>query len=108
MKATTWPPSRLLRRAVGEGSSRFRWINPARTSVDIPHLLLLSGGIDSSAALALALYNRARTIRALFVDYGQAAAQSEAGASSAIASRFRVQLQPVHIKGWSFGAGEIR
>jgi 7-cyano-7-deazaguanine synthase len=44
----------------------------------------------------------------LFVDYGQAAAASEAGASAAVASHFRVPHQTLMCRGRSFGSGEIR
>jgi hypothetical protein len=45
---------------------------------------------------------------ALFVDYGQAAASSEAKASAAIASHFGVDYQSLSCTGRTFGAGEIR
>jgi 7-cyano-7-deazaguanine synthase len=71
------------------------------------HLVLLSGGIDSSTVLALTLEVGTST-SALFVDYGQAAASSEAKASAAIASHFGVGYQSLRCTGRTFGAGEIR
>jgi 7-cyano-7-deazaguanine synthase len=72
-----------------------------------PHLVLLSGGIDSSAVLALTL-EVGTSASALFVDYGQAAASSEAKASAAIAGHFGVEYQSLTCTGQTFGAGEIR
>jgi 7-cyano-7-deazaguanine synthase len=72
-----------------------------------PHLVLLSGGIDSSTVLALAL-EVGISASALFVDYGQAAASSEAKASAAIAGHFGVEYQKLSCTGQTFGAGEIR
>jgi 7-cyano-7-deazaguanine synthase len=72
-----------------------------------PHLVLLSGGIDSAAALAL-ICEAGSPAAALYVDYGQAAAASEAKASAAVAAYYRVGYQSVGCSGRSFGAGEIR
>lgn len=47
--------------------------------------VLLSGGIDSAAVLAL-LKSQGMQVRCLFVDYGQPAAEQELAASSSIAS----------------------
>ena len=72
-----------------------------------PQLVLLSGGIDSAAALVLAL-DSGSTASALFVNYGQAAAISEGRASAALAARYGVKHQTVCCSGQRFGAGEIR
>jgi 7-cyano-7-deazaguanine synthase len=70
-------------------------------------LVLLSGGIDSSALLPLAK-GRGLTVRALHVSYGQAAEAAELAAAVAIADSFGVPLTPVVYQGKRFGAGEIR
>jgi len=71
------------------------------------HLILLSGGIDSSTALALTKTVGA-PLSALFVDYGQAAATSEGRSSAAIAAKYGVEYQCVEFTGPRFGPGEIR
>jgi len=67
----------------------------------------LSGGIDSAAALALALAE-GFTTEALFVDYGQAAAEAERSASRAIANHFGIAWREVTGAGHAFATGEIR
>lgn len=67
----------------------------------------MSGGIDSAAALALALAEEF-TPEALFVDYGQAAAGAERSASRAIAHHFRIAWREVGVVGHAFATGEIR
>lgn len=69
-------------------------------------LVLLSGGIDSATALALAPSNFRPS--ALFVDYGQASATSESVASDAIARHFGVPYQRLTLSELHFGGGEIR
>jgi len=69
--------------------------------------VLLSGGIDSATALALAVKTK-RQLSALFVDYGQAAATSERAASAAVASHYRVRHRTLRLADLSFGTGEIR
>jgi 7-cyano-7-deazaguanine synthase len=70
-------------------------------------LILLSGGIDSTAAVALAVAENHRC-RSMFVDYGQAAATAEDSASAAVAAHFGVRRQVLKMTGLAFGAGEIR
>ncbi len=70
-------------------------------------LVLLSGGIDSAAALALTAESGSPT-SALFVDYGQASAASEAQASASIAAYYSVPLRTLRCSGIAFGQGEIR
>jgi 7-cyano-7-deazaguanine synthase len=70
-------------------------------------IVLLSGGIDSATALALAV-KTTRQLSALFVDYGQASATSERAASVAVASHYQIVHQTLQIADLSFGAGEIR
>lgn len=76
-------------------------------NVDVPHIVLLSGGIDSATCLALVARSGVQA-RALFVDYGQAAAISEARSARAVASHFRVGQQALTCRARDFGAGEIR
>ena len=71
------------------------------------HVVLLSGGIDSAAALALTLEGHSPA-SVLFVDYGQAAAASEARASADIAAHYGVGYERVTCAGRTFGDGEIR
>jgi len=76
-------------------------------SSDATSLILLSGGIDSTTAVALAVAENQRC-RVMFVDYGQAAATAEDSASAAVAAHFGLQRQVLKMKGLDFGAGEIR
>ena len=70
-------------------------------------ILLLSGGIDSMVCLALLLRAR-RTLDAVHVDYGQAAAHPERAAADSIASSFRTPLRILRLDfGHHFGPGEI-
>src|SRR5258708_38596127 len=78
-----------------------------RRSPSPRQLVLLSGGIDSAAALALAAESGAST-SALFVDYGQASAASEAQASASIAAYYSVPFRSLRCSGIVFGPGEIR
>ena len=70
-------------------------------------LVLASGGIDSSTILWLCA-NQGIVPNALFVDYGQAAAQSERAAVERICSRLSAPWRHVRYKGSKFGSGEIR
>lgn len=54
-------------------------------------LVLLSGGVDSAAAMAFFL-DFGRPPTALFVDYGQAALLEESRAAAAVAAHFGVKL----------------
>ena len=51
-------------------------------------LVLLSGGLDSTVALAMAASRGPRPVAALFADYGQHAARREASAARRIASHY--------------------
>jgi len=57
-------------------------------------IVLLSGGLDSTAVLAMLSDHRPR-LEALFVDYGQPAAPAERVASRSVASKFGVSWQEV-------------
>lgn len=70
-------------------------------------LVLLSGGIDSSALLWLCVEQGIEPI-ALFVDYGQAAADSEGAAVARLCSALGTPWQTVRHSGSVFGVGEIR
>lgn len=70
-------------------------------------LVLLSGGIDSTTALALAA-QRGGAPLALFIDYGQPAASAEAAASAAIAEHYGARYHRVTCNGVVVGAGEVR
>ncbi len=65
-------------------------------SIRIPTVLLLSGGLDSSANLAFAV-EQAEVVLALHVDYGQRAAAPEWRASQAIAEHYGVRIERVLI-----------
>jgi 7-cyano-7-deazaguanine synthase len=69
--------------------------------------VLLSGGIDSSACLQF-LLDRHHEVSALFIDYGQAAAERERLAAGAIANHFDVHLLTMNVTGGrSFSNGEL-
>jgi 7-cyano-7-deazaguanine synthase len=70
-------------------------------------LILLSGGIDSATALALAC-DQGSSPSALFVDYGQAAAAREARSSASIAAFYGAPYRAISCTGVRFGAGEVR
>jgi hypothetical protein len=67
--------------------------------------VLLSGGIDSAACARL-LLDEGNTVSCVFIDYGQAAAESRSAASIATnlrCSLLKIAVTPRH----HFGAGEI-
>ena len=70
-----------------------------------PLLVLLSGGIDSTACLDY--YTRqGLDVSALFVDYGQVSARRESTAAAAVADHFGIQLSKLFCSGfraWSGG-----
>ena len=72
-----------------------------------PLLILASGGVDSSTLLWLSV-QQGLTPTALFVDYGQPAAEAEGEAVAKICSSLRTPWRRVRYKGTRFGAGEIR
>jgi 7-cyano-7-deazaguanine synthase len=70
-------------------------------------VVLLSGGIDSAAALALT--SQQGGAEALFVDYGQAAAEPERRAATALARQFGAPFAELTLAGTGgHGPGEIR
>ena len=70
-------------------------------------LVLASGGVDSSTVLWLSVQQGLTPI-ALFVDYGQPAAEAEGEAVANICSRLHTPWPRVRYNGARFGAGEIR
>ena len=70
-------------------------------------LVLLSGGLDSTTLLVFARAH-GLAVRALHVDYGQAAARAEREAVGRICAASGVELQLVRYAGKGFGSGEIR
>ena len=69
-------------------------------------LVLLSGGIDSTTALASTL-SRTDQSEALFVRFGQPAEAEEARAARAVSSHYAVRIREVVLSGQSFNVGEI-
>ena len=63
-------------------------------------LVLLSGGIDSTACAAFYL-NQQFSVRALFFDYGQASARREGDAVSDICSHYDIPLEKIVCSGFS-------
>ena len=70
-------------------------------------LVLASGGVDSSTLLWL-LAEQDLSPSALFVNYGQAAAEAESAAVARVCSAVGAPLRNVQYSGMSFGSGEIR
>lgn len=70
-------------------------------------LILLSGGVDSTALAALAKDQGLRAT-ALFVDYGQAANASEHTSSRAVAEMYGLPWRELQVAGIRFSEGEIR
>ncbi len=70
-------------------------------------VVLLSGGVDSMLCAHL-LRAQGFRIRGLFVDFGQAARNSERTAANAIARHLEIDLSVIEIRGGpDVGAGEI-
>ena len=70
-------------------------------------LVLASGGIDSTTLLHLAVQQQLSP-GALFVDYGQAAAEAEFESMQKVCATLDVPWRRVKFGGSRFGAGEIR
>jgi 7-cyano-7-deazaguanine synthase len=71
---------------------------PTKTSKEV--LILLSGGIDSTACLNFYLSRNVRA-QCLIIDYGQPSVQSEFQAASRICTHYRVILQKVVCQGFA-------
>ena len=70
-------------------------------------LVLASGGVDSTTLLWLCVEQRMEP-SALFIDYGQASAQSENAAVERLSGHLGISCHRVRHEGSKFGAGEIR
>jgi 7-cyano-7-deazaguanine synthase len=70
-------------------------------------IVLLSGGIDSATALGLATHS-GHLLSTLFINYGQAPAEAEGRAASAIARHYRIPHRELSLIGLEFGSGEVR
>ena len=70
-------------------------------------LILASGGVDSSTLLWLSVQQDLKPT-ALFLDYGQPAAEAESEAVAQICGSLDVPLRRVRYAGSGFDAGEIR
>src|ERR1700730_961508 len=69
--------------------------------------VLLSGGVDSACLLALCSEREQHDAHALFVDYGQAAAQPERRAATAVAGIFDAELRHASLDIGPIVEGEI-
>jgi 7-cyano-7-deazaguanine synthase len=70
-------------------------------------LVLLSGGVDSSACVSFYLEQNFK-VAGLFVDYGQLAAKKESSAAKKIASYYKIPFEKVVIKNPAkFSSGNI-
>lgn len=70
-------------------------------------VVLVSGGIDSAALLAFYLSQRF-SVRAVFVDFGQAAARQESRAARAVCKHYGVALSIMTVESAvTFAAGEV-
>ena len=69
-------------------------------------LILLSGGIDSSACIAYYI-SLNFTISALFIDYGQPSADLERAAATSIASHFGIPLKQLTVSGCDIAEGYV-
>jgi 7-cyano-7-deazaguanine synthase len=79
-------------------------ITPTNELTSTSAVVLLSGGLDSSAALHFALAQR-WLVKSLHVDYGHPAAARERKAAKAVASTYAVELSLVDVKGLAIRAG---
>jgi 7-cyano-7-deazaguanine synthase len=70
--------------------------NPASETSRVPSILLLSGGLDSSANLAIAC-ERDTVVLALHADYGQRAEPAEWAASRRLCEYYGVKLEKISI-----------
>jgi 7-cyano-7-deazaguanine synthase len=70
------------------------------------HLILLSGGMDSACVLA-ERRNSTDRISALYVGYGQAAAEAERASSRLIADHYQVSWAELSVHGLVVPSGEI-
>ena len=71
---------------------------PGPTTKENKTIVLLSGGVDSTACLHFCLDN-GHQAEPFFVDYGQAAARQEKEAASVIAERFHLPIRMLRVLG---------
>jgi 7-cyano-7-deazaguanine synthase len=76
-------------------------------AIDSFALVLSSGGIDSTTAIALSL-SEGLNVETLFIEYGQAAAGAESLASATVAEHYGVRRRTLRLEGLSFATGEIQ
>lgn len=77
-------------------------VNPEREA-----LVLMSGGIDSAACAHLLVRQRIK-VKAVFIEYGQAAARMERRAVEALSARMNLPLVSFSVQGGPpFSAGEL-
>jgi len=74
---------------------------------NLPVLVLLSGGIDSTACVHYYLSHN-YSVSALFVDYGQPQSNKEAQAAAAISEFYQIRLQTYSIIGLKVSEGYVR
>lgn len=60
-------------------------------------IVLMSGGIDSTATLAI-LQDKENPISGLFIDYGQPAAESEWQAVKRVAAHYEIPIEKLHLE----------
>lgn len=70
-------------------------------------LVLASGGLDSSTLITM-VSQQGIPAKALFIDFGQPAAQSEKTAVRAITAQHKIPLKCVTYTGSAFASGEVR
>lgn len=73
----------------------------------VANVVLLSGGIDSTTLVAT-LVDDDSSVRAVFIDYGQAAADDESASARLVARHYEIPLEVITVRGMAFGEGEIR
>ena len=68
-----------------------KWVLVNKLTAKTNVLVLLSGGIDSSACVAL-YKEQGFIVQSLFIDYGQASAEQEWNAAKAVAKHYNVGI----------------
>ena len=88
--------------ATGAYHSIWAALQHRQASTNRARLMLLSGGLDSAAVAATE-----RPERALFVDYGQEAAEAERAAAKKIAQILEMELDEVTVDASTIGSGAL-
>lgn len=68
--------------------------------------VLLSGGVDSSACVGYYV-SKGYEVSALFIDYGQPDADTEAAAAAAISNHYNIELRQVQVTGPQVSPGYV-